>query len=640
MPKLLLALIVVLLTACQSEIDRQLEYVLNATSKNRAALEHVVAHYDSIGGDKEKTYAAKWLIVNSTKNTTAYGKVLDDFYMRLDSAYAANDSDFMALRLFYANCMKFIPWKNVKQKRDLEYISAEYLIRNIDQAFEVRNSPWSRNLSLDEFCEYILPYKINNEEVEDWRSEYKEYFASVFDTINIEADSSEFDVCRALSLRYVGHNYNYPAGVPSYKPSFLKKTLIGPCSDYSNLLVFFGRTFGIPVVIDYVPHWANYPHSHSWSAVLVGGKPHAYVIGEKNFLGDHVKRFSNVMTKTFRKTTSPQKTSLKYISGSRDLPPAFQSANMIDVTSEYLSVTDIKIKKLFKVDFDPDYLYLCVFDNKNWYAIDWAEISLGSATFHNVGMKRALYMPMYYHNGEYIPAQEPFIVNEQGESSRIVADKQDTTEVILTRKYLETRARVFQLYIKGGHLQLANKSDFTDAVDYVIPDSIGLNYQSWQVGGGEYRYVRFFPKKGRFAGNISEMEVYGVDGNEIFGKPIGNLTDTLNCSEKAFDKNLLSFAVCKDSTEWVGLDLGKPISISHVDYLPRTDDNFIRDGEEYELFYWDKGWRSLGKQIGSRKTQQLIYNNVPRGALLLLRDLTKGTEERIFTYEDGKQVFY
>ena len=65
MQKLLFALIVLILTACQSEIDRRLEYVLNATQKNRAALERVVAHYDSIG-DAEKSYAAKWIIVIST----------------------------------------------------------------------------------------------------------------------------------------------------------------------------------------------------------------------------------------------------------------------------------------------------------------------------------------------------------------------------------------------------------------------------------------------------------------------------------------------------------------------------------------------------------------------------------------------
>lgn len=49
---------------------------------------------------------------------------------------------------------------------------------------------------------------------------------------------------------------------------------------------------------------------------------------------------------------------------------------------------------------------------------------------------------------------------------------------------------------------------------------------------------------------------------------------------------------------------------------------------------------SLGRQVGSRQLQYLEYDNVPDNALLLLRNLTKGKEERIFTCEDGKQVWW
>jgi len=50
-------------------------------------------------------------------------------------------------------------------------------------------------------------------------------------------------------------------------------------------------------------------------------------------------------------------------------------------------------------------------------------------------------------------------------------------------------------------------------------------------------------------------------------------------------------------------------------------------------------WISLGKQIGT-KSQVLIYKNVPSNALFWLRNHTRGKEERIFTYENGKQVWW
>ncbi len=89
---------------------------------------------------------------------------------------------------------------------------------------------------------------------------------------------------------------------------------------------------------------------------------------------------------------------------------------------------------------------------------------------------------------------------------------------------------------------------------------------------------------------------------------------------------------------WVGYDLGKPRQIWTVRYLPRNNFNVIEPGNEYELFYYDKGWQSLG--VKTTKKQYLEYENVPTNALFLLRNKTQGKEERIFTYENGKQVWW
>ena len=68
------------------------------------------------------------------------------------------------------------------------------------------------------------------------------------------------------------------------------------------------------------------------------------------------------------------------------------------------------------------------------------------------------------------------------------------------------------------------------------------------------------------------------------------------------------------------------------------DGNSVEIGDEYELFYWNGKWVSMGKQRA--KNVSVKYKGVPQNALYLLRDLTKGTEERIFTIENGKQVWW
>ena len=73
--------------------------------------------------------------------------------------------------------------------------------------------------------------------------------------------------------------------------------------------------------------------------------------------------------------------------------------------------------------------------------------------------------------------------------------------------------------------------------------------------------------------------------------------------------------------------------------FPRNDDNFVKPGDLYELLVWDRGqWYTMGRQVPD--TYGLDYEGVPAGHLYWLRDLTEGVEERIFTYEQGKQVWW
>jgi hypothetical protein len=61
-------------------------------------------------------------------------------------------------------------------------------------------------------------------------------------------------------------------------------------------------------------------------------------------------------------------------------------------------------------------------------------------------------------------------------------------------------------------------------------------------------------------------------------------------------------------------------------------------GNNYELFYWNNQWISLGTQKADK--DYLKYNNVPTGALFWLKCLNGGREERIFTYENRIQVWW
>ena len=134
-----------------------------------------------------------------------------------------------------------------------------------------------------------------------------------------------------------------------------------------------------------------------------------------------------------------------------------------------------------------------------------------------------------------------------------------------------------------------------------------------------------------------------ADGKLIRGACIGTPSaengKTWDCT-KVYDGSKHTYFAAQDAdTSWVGLQLAIPVRVSRICYIPRNDDNFVKPGDLYELLVWDRGqWYTMGRQVPD--TYGLDYEGVPAGHLYWLRDLTEGVEERIFTYEQGKQVWW
>lgn len=85
------------------------------------------------------------------------------------------------------------------------------------------------------------------------------------------------------------------------------------------------------------------------------------------------------------------------------------------------------------------------------------------------------------------------------------------------------------------------------------------------------------------------------------------------------------------------LAIGK-YNITGFDIQARNDDNHVNEGEEYELFYWDRKWKSLGRKIANDTV--LYYDNAPESAAFWLKNHTKGSEEHLFMLtKNGQQIW-
>ncbi|MBE6265466.1 MAG: hypothetical protein E7102_03190 [Prevotella ruminicola] len=414
----------------------------------------------------------------------------------------------------------------------------------------------------------------------------------------------------------------------------------GNCREESNFAVYFARYMGIPATTDYTPQWANRSQGHSWTMIInPSGKGTAFYMGAAP--GDTTSTLHKFRkSKILRHKFSPNLTMVKDFRNETERPPVFNTLNFIDVTEEYMETTDV-IRDVPHEYADCHLAYICTFDNKDWVPIYYGTISGGKVKFSKMGRKIA-YIMAFYKNQKIIPVGNPFIITEDGNIEDIEINSSKQTTLELTRKYpFMGKEDFFNFRMSGGRFQGSNRADFKDATDIYIFEGMteGNWYELFINESHTFRYLRYAGPNGSFC-NINELEFYDIEGREIKGEIIGSKAQLNGSIENVFDKNILTgFNAVSPDGSWVGLKLSAPTRVSKIRFIGRNDGNCIEVGDEYELVYWNGSkWKELGRK--KAKSNRLVYKNVPANALYILHNLTKGKEERIFTYKKGGQIWW
>ena len=158
---------VLLWTGCLLSCDRIPEQALQQAGENRAEMEKVLAHFKD-DPDPLKYRAAKFLIENMPYHYTYEGDALEAY----DSAYLQMaDEPLPDRNQFFKERTDSIRFTDKRFAIDIQSVKADYLIRAIDEACDTwRNSSWQDDYDEDLFFNYVLPYRILNEPLSDWRA--------------------------------------------------------------------------------------------------------------------------------------------------------------------------------------------------------------------------------------------------------------------------------------------------------------------------------------------------------------------------------------------------------------------------------------------------------------------------------------
>ncbi|MCD7973708.1 MAG: transglutaminase-like domain-containing protein [Candidatus Azobacteroides sp.] len=635
--------------SCINQEEIRLQRALKLAGENREELEKVLDHYKTMPDGNLKYKAARFLIENMIYYYSYDFPSIHAYYASLDSLLIpqrATPGYHSYLSEKIKEIEKGVNKNQIRIIKDIENIQADFLISHIDQAFEMQKYPWIQELSFEDFCEYVLPYRISKEPLTNWISFYQNALRTEIDSL-VAIQATDSMVCEALRLHLVNpvdwYHYSFQLEFPA--TSLLNKGA-GRCNDISMMAIFALRSLGIPVAYDFTPQWANRSMGHSWTLVQAqSGNFLPFQLGDEARVGDHLKNKTiEKLPKVFRHTASLQEEHLKLQYAREPVYPFFTDPYLKDVSSLYFEGVDIAADLTLPPPAKKEYAYIAVFDNKDWIPVHYAKIERNKALFTGMG-KGCVYLVMYYHEDKLFPAGNPFIVEETGEIRHLSPDPTSRQTVTVTRKHPPFKYEHMDRKMLGGYFQVANRPDFSDAVEIHtitgfdkdrLPEPILLENP---VSATYFRYMS--AEKAHVY--MAEIMVYNEDGEKLEGEIIGTYGSFHNNGmdkTKVFDGDILTYYFSHVHTGcWVGLAFDTPQKIKKVIYFPANDDNFINPQEEYELFYYDKGWVSMGKRTGD-ETRRFEYHHVPDHALLLLKNHTKGIEERIFTYEDEKQVWW
>ncbi len=180
-------------------------------------------------------------------------------------------------------------------------------------------------------------------------------------------------------------------------------------------------------------------------------------------------------------------------------------------------------------------------------------------------------------------------------------------------------------------------SDYTKVSDIEVkltasvPDSVEYAYLA-VFNDGEWKAIAW--------GTIKENKVLFTDiGRNIVMLPTLYLHGELMPAGEPFilsdSGKVLYLKAADKNVKMRVVSTTRRITKEATDSVTR---NYLETGIKYELFYWGGEWQSCGKKVADKNG--ILFTGVPENALYWLVKENSRHHERIFTYENGRQVWW
>lgn len=603
-----------MLVSCGKKECSKLEKALQLSGDHRAELEKVLDYFSQRPEDSLKLKSAVFLIENMPGHWGPDSNSIHSYKVGIDSIPGLSFEERKILLNLPSKYTEFCP--TMVKTEDIHTIKAEDLIRHISKVCGLKDScTWLKDLEFEAFCEYLLPYRIENE--------WAEFSPDTLD--------NELIAAITYALRNYDDCQHSPYSISTYiqrenafrMPHNLKDTLFSKLIyDWENqnkMSVIRLRRLGIPVALDYIPIQRPDEKTNHW-----------YIVIDSHIIPKSLYKIEESCTgKVYRRTFSANP--LPVTDSNEFVPPFFRDPFQKDITDLYLHTTDLKLS--LTVPQQIKYAYLAMYNGKEWHPIAYSKANKGECLFAKLG-KDCVYLPICYPAGRMEPLAPPFILRSSGKIAPLTApaDSIVTLNVERLRPHASKNEYYNELLV-NSYFECADNKNFTNPdTAFIIKKPPYYKFETiYPLREMKKRYWRLkIPLRYCY---LAELHFLNPAGEQLKGQYVAKDT---NRAGVLTDNDPLTY---KGIWTDFGIDFGKPVNVGSIRYMLSNDGYNIWPGNEYELLYFQDGeWRSAGKQEAEK--QEIIFNDVPANRLYQILDKTNGKPGNPFTWENGRVRFW
>jgi len=646
--------LLVLVYSCSNDIPTNMKETLKLAGENKKELMKVVKHYKN---DSLKLEAAYFLITNmkyhgyyEIEDLAKYDALFDSIANCHPQVESDDEVFNFILRSKLVDNMvnRYLSSNSIGNYKglfhsDLQTLDAEFLIENIDYAFKAWELPWAKCYTFNEFCKYILPYRYGSEAPEKWRKRFYDEFSWIADSTSDAVTAIEMinkifrnKIATSHNLKKLGNHIKVE--------HLITGMVVESCEGQTGLGVCVLRSIGLPVTTIVMPWWGNRAVGHKMNALLDSSKTWQYFAFDDWDPSLEVRNFAPKMfLNQFDQLSDEENIYRPYL---------------LDAGSHFQNVKTICLD----VEYNKD-INLGIFGNLSWAPISRAKKDLDGIAFENIGLKDVMFITGIFNNGQFKPSTYPFTTDSTGYPHYYMPDTSKIITLEIDRKFppneMESRCKA----LLGGIFEISNNENFENARSvFTINEILKYRQNELTIPPVKAKYIRFlFPQGvGSCTDGPAEISFYSSDSTglkRLEGRYYGSPQLSKQQISILTDNDILSYVEWRtfprlvgtptdnviikrneDDTVWIAMELDTLTEITHIGICPRNDKNSIYYGMYYELLFWDNKWESLGAKYAQGET--IKFENVPSNSVLWLRNHTEGKEERIFTIDNGKQVWW